>query len=161
MAWTFGPGCGRAPPSRMSKFNRLLAFGNDFFDQVVGVSLSSSNCSSNQYGFNVCEESASFNGADLNAGTYWMTLRTRLRQQFGSKLLERELRRRLPRSPGCPSQAAESALGTIPSESFTILGNAGSTSGYRNHAGARSLLLLARERWEWPVCCAENFSKSP
>jgi hypothetical protein len=42
---------------------------------------------------------------------------------------------------GCPSQAWENTLGTIPSESFTILGNATTTSGTTPEPG--SIVLFA------------------
>ena len=116
------------------------AFGNDFFDQVVGVSPSS--CFSNQYGFNVCEESASFNGVDLNAGTYWMTLSNAVTNNLDQAFWDVNSGEGCQGS-GCPSQAAVSALGTVPSESFTILGNAGSTSTTGTTPEPTSLLLLA------------------
>ena len=50
------------------------AFGNELMDQTLSVT--ASNCFSNQLGYNVCDETATFNGGGVNlgAGTYWMTL---------------------------------------------------------------------------------------
>ena len=50
------------------------AFGNELMDQTLNVT--ASNCFSNQFGYNVCDETATFNGGGvaLGASTYWMTL---------------------------------------------------------------------------------------
>jgi hypothetical protein len=42
------------------------AFGNEFLDQTVSVT--ASNCFSNQFGYNVCDETASWTGVNLSAG---------------------------------------------------------------------------------------------
>ena len=46
--------------------------GTTYFDQVVSVV--QSGCGTNQYGFDVCTETANFNGPSLNNGTYWVNL---------------------------------------------------------------------------------------
>lgn len=46
--------------------------GTSYFDQTVNFSQSS--CAVNQYGFNVCTVSSTFNGPTLNGGTYWVNL---------------------------------------------------------------------------------------
>ncbi|HTV65422.1 MAG TPA: hypothetical protein VMD98_07450, partial [Bryocella sp.] len=46
--------------------------GTTYFNQVVNFTQSA--CSSNQYGFNVCTETGTFNGPTLANGTYWLNL---------------------------------------------------------------------------------------
>ncbi|HKD83667.1 MAG TPA: hypothetical protein VKB58_02880 [Terriglobales bacterium] len=85
--------------------------GTVYFDQFVNFT--QSGCMLNQYGYDVCNESTTFNGPTLNAGTYWLNLQ-------GCEV------------PGCamsywdensgPSQASDNLVGSIPSESFTVFG---------------------------------------
>ena len=42
------------------------AFGNELMDQTLNVT--AANCFSNQFGYNVCDETASFNGGGVNLG---------------------------------------------------------------------------------------------
>jgi hypothetical protein len=86
--------------------------GTSYFDQVVNFTQST--CFSNEYGFNVCTESGSFSQVNLSAGTYWLNL-ANASVNTGDPIFWDE-------NSG-PSQASESSVGTIPSESFTILGN--------------------------------------
>ena len=109
------------------------AFGNDFFDQVVGVSPSS--CFSNQYGFNVCEESASFNGVDLNAGTYWMTLSNAVTNNLDQAFWDVNSGEGCQGS-GCPSQAAVSAARHRSVRVIHHPGQCRLDLHYRNHARA-------------------------
>jgi len=91
--------------------------GTSYFDQTVNVT--QSGCIMNQYGYNVCNETGTFNGPTLNVGTYWINLQ-------GCDL------------PNCepvywdensgPSSASENSVGTIPSESFTLLGTSSNTT---------------------------------
>jgi hypothetical protein len=90
--------------------------GTTFTDQMV--SLTQSGCSINQDGWNVCTLSGTFGtGVNLAAGTYWLTLDNA----------------ELPDDPAYwdensgPSSASENSVGTIPSESFTLLGSSTST----------------------------------
>lgn len=94
--------------------------GTTFFDQTA--TFTQSDCAINAYGFNVCEETASFNGPALQAGTYWLNLQN-ASVPSGNSVYWDENSGAGCQSPGCPSLASESAVGTIPSESFTILGN--------------------------------------
>ncbi|MGB8886365.1 MAG: hypothetical protein WCC87_06545 [Candidatus Korobacteraceae bacterium] len=51
----------------------IEAFGNTLMDLTVGVT--QSNCFVNQYGYDVCLETSTFNGPNLgNSGNYWVTL---------------------------------------------------------------------------------------
>ena len=84
--------------------------GTTYFDQTLNFT--QSNCAANQFGFNVCTESTTFNFLTLNAGTYWLNL------QEGS----------IPDGDPVywdensgPSSASENSVGSIPSESFTLL----------------------------------------
>jgi hypothetical protein len=91
--------------------------GTTYFDQTV--SFTTGNCFSNG-GFNVCNESGAFSGANLNAGTYWLTLQNGV-VDTGDPVYWDE-------NSG-PSLASENTLGTLTSESFTILGSSGSPTG--------------------------------
>jgi hypothetical protein len=110
--------------------------GTTYFDQTVNFVQSS--CSVNAYGFNVCAESSTFNGPNLTAGTYWLNLQNAV-VNTGDPVYWDENSGGGCTSPGCPSQASESSVGTIPSESFTILGNSG-TGGTVPEPG--TILLL-------------------
>ena len=107
--------------------------GTTYFDGTVRFAQSA--CVGNQYGFNVCTETGSFN-AFLNAGTYWLNLQNAVvntgdpvywDENFGG-----------PASHAWPqSLASENSVGTIPSESFSILGMCGAGAGCAS-AGAAS-----------------------
>jgi PEP-CTERM motif len=99
-------------------------FGNDLFDGVVG--LTQSNCATNQYGYSVCLESGSFSGPNLN-GNAWLTL-SNANVPSGDPVYWDENSGVGCMSPGCPSQAQENTIGTIPSEAFTVLASSTSTS---------------------------------
>jgi hypothetical protein len=92
--------------------------GTSYFDQ--NVSFTASNCFSNGFGFNVCTQTGSFNGPQLGAGTYWLTL-SNADTNTGDPVYWDE-------NSG-PSQASENFVGTVPSESFTLLGTASSGTG--------------------------------
>ena len=91
--------------------------GNSFFDGVVNFT--QSNCTGNQYGFNVCTETGSFGDTNLAAGTYWLNLQN-ASVNTGDPVYWDE-------NSG-PSSASENSVGTIPSEAFTILGGTTSSS---------------------------------
>jgi hypothetical protein len=107
--------------------------GTSYFDQTVNFTQGS--CTGNQYGYNVCQENTTFNGPTLNAGTYWLNLQN-ASVPFGFPVYWDE-------NSG-PSQAIQccnktesvtNAVGSIPSEAFTLLGQT-TTSTFR--AGADS-----------------------
>jgi PEP-CTERM motif len=91
--------------------------GTSFFDQTV--SFTQSGCVANQYGFNVCTESSTFSGPSLNAGTYWLNL-SNASTAAGDPVYWDE-------NSG-PSSASENSIGTVPSESFTLVGGTSTTS---------------------------------
>ena len=93
--------------------------GTTYFDEFVNFT--QSNCVGNQYGFNVCTETSSpFGPVELAAGTYWLNLEN-ASVPTGDPIYWDE-------NSG-PSQASENSVGTIPSESFTLLGSNGTTTG--------------------------------
>lgn len=86
--------------------------GTTYFDQTL--TFTQSGCVSNQYGYNVCTESSAFFGSvALNSGTYWVDMSNAV-VNTGDPVYWDE-------NSG-PSSASDNTLGTIPSESFTVLG---------------------------------------
>ena len=116
--------------------------GTTYFDGIVNFN--ASGCAIDQYGFNVCDETGTFNGPTLNNGTYWMTLQNGVTAE-GNPVYWDENSGMGCHSTGCPSQATESgASGSIPSESFSILGtSSASTSTTSSVPEPSSLLLFA------------------
>jgi len=98
--------------------------GTTYFNGVVDFTEGS--CATNQYGFSVCVETSSPFNLPLNSGMYWVNLQNAVVSN-GDPTYWDENSGDGCNSPGCPSQA-DNNYGTIPSESFTILGNASSTT---------------------------------
>jgi hypothetical protein len=93
--------------------------GTTYFDQTV--SFVQRDCISNQYAFNVCVETGSLgSGVNLNAGTYYLNLQN-ASVNTGDPIYWDE-------NSG-PSLASQNSVGTIPSESFTVLGTANTGTG--------------------------------
>src|SRR3984957_15733704 len=90
--------------------------GTSFFDQ--SVNFTASGCFSNG-SFNVCAETGSFSGVFLNAGSYWLNLSNAVSAAGNPVYWDQN---------SGPSLASESSVGTIPSESFTILGGGETTT---------------------------------
>jgi len=93
------------------------AGGTSYFDQTVNFT--TGGCTSNQYGYNICQENTSFAGPTLNSGTYWLNL-SNASVPSGDPIYWDE-------NSG-PSLASENSVGTIPSEAFTVLGISSGTS---------------------------------
>jgi hypothetical protein len=91
--------------------------GTTYFNQTV--SFTQGPCALNDYGFNVCTETTSFNGPTLNAGTYWINLQNAT-VSSGDPVYWDE-------NSG-PSSSSENSVGSIPAESFTILGTSSTTT---------------------------------
>ena len=91
--------------------------GTSYFDQTVNFTQGA--CTFNQYGYNVCNENTSFNGPTLNAGTYWINLQNSSVPNGDPVYWDEN---------SGPSQASENTVGSIPSESFTVLGSSTSTT---------------------------------
>jgi PEP-CTERM motif-containing protein len=91
--------------------------GTVYFDQMVNTT--QSGCAVNQFGYDICTETAMFAGPSLNAGMYWLNLQNGV-VNTGDPVYWDE-------NEG-PSEASENSLGTLPAESFTILGSGGTTT---------------------------------
>lgn len=91
--------------------------GTTYFDQVVNFT--QGGCVGNWLGFNACTETGSFGPINLNAGTYWLDLANFTALEFDDPVYWDE-------NSG-PSTASENMVGTIPSESFTLMGTAAGT----------------------------------
>ena len=89
---------------------------------VSGNNLTDICISTNQYGYNIDKISASGLNVNLNAGTFWVTCKMPS-VPSGNPVYWDENSGVGCKSPGCPSQAEESTIGTVPSEAFDILGN--------------------------------------
>jgi hypothetical protein len=98
--------------------------GTTYFDQVL--SFTQSNCVTNAFGYQICHEDTTFNGPNLQNGTYWLTLSNAV-VNSGDPIYWDENSGVGCTSPGCPSSASENTVGTIPSESFTLYGNSSGT----------------------------------
>ena len=98
-----------------------------YFDQTVDFTQGS--CTVNQYGYNICAETGTFNGPTLNAGTYWVNLQNAKMPSYDPAYWDENSGVGCQGS-GCPSQASSNqvGVGSIPSESFTLLGNATTTT---------------------------------
>jgi hypothetical protein len=93
------------------------AFGSQVANFTGLVPTSDTDLGDNAYGFDVREDTYTFEGKSLNADTtYWVTLQN-ASVPSGNPVYWDE-------SSGT-SMALDNNAGTIPSESFTILGNAG------------------------------------
>ena len=114
--------------------------GTIYFDQTVAFT--QSHCSTNAYGFDTCLESSTFNGPSLAAGTYWVNLQNAVVND-GDPIYWDENSGEGCTSPGCPSLASENSVGTIPSESFTVLGTTGSGTGGTVPEPSSILLLVS------------------
>jgi hypothetical protein len=94
--------------------------GTSYFDQTVNFT--QLGCISNDFGYNVCDESTTFNGPRLNSGTYWLTLQNAL-VPSGDPIYWDENSGPSHALQCCnATQPLTNAVGTIPSEAFTILG---------------------------------------
>ncbi len=106
--------------------------GTTYFDGVINFT--QSNCSGNQFGFNVCTEtSSSFGPVNLAAGTYWFNLENAV-VNTGDPIYWDE-------NSG-PSSASENSVGTIPSEAFTVLGGTTTTTTSGTVPEPSSIMLL-------------------
>ena len=76
--------------------------------------------STNQYGYNIDAITVVVQLLNLSNGTYWLNLQN-ASVASGDPVYWDENSGQGCKSNGCPSSASESALGTIPSEAFTVL----------------------------------------
>jgi uncharacterized repeat protein (TIGR03803 family) len=92
--------------------------GTTYLDQTVNFT--QSDCTINSVGFNVCTVTATFYGP--YHGTFWVNLQN-ASVTNGDPVYWDENSGVGCRSDGCPSLAMASGVGTIPSESFSVLGS--------------------------------------
>ena len=94
--------------------------GTQPFEGATGTaSVTSTFLYNNQYGYNIDQEVATGLNVALSAGTYWLTLGNAVDTQ-GEPVYWDE-------NDG-PSQATDSETGSIPSESFQIIGTTGTST---------------------------------
>ena len=98
--------------------------GTVYFGQQVNFV--QSGCFINNYGYDVCTETSTFSGPTLNNGSYQLTLGLAVVND-GDPVYWDENSGVGCQSPGCPSQASQLSVGSIPSESFSVLGTASGT----------------------------------
>jgi len=91
--------------------------GTSYFDQTVNFTQGS--CTKNEYSYNVCQENTIFNGPTFNMGTYWLNLQNASVPNGDPVYWDM--------NSGL-SSASASSIGTIFSESFTVLGSESSTT---------------------------------
>jgi hypothetical protein len=97
--------------------------GISYFDQTVHFTQGS--CTSNQYGFSVCNENTWFDGPTLNAGAYWINLQN-ASVPSGDPVYWDE------NSGGTnawPPGASSNSVGSIPAESFSLFAGCGAGDG--------------------------------
>ncbi len=103
--------------------------GNVFFNATETIT--QSGCVVNGLGFDICNESATFSGPTLNAGTYWLNIQNGEASDGDSVYWDEN---------SGPSSASMTSVGTIPSESFTVLGSQTTSTSTVPEPG--SVLLL-------------------
>ncbi len=87
-----------------------------------GRSLTDRFLSTNQYGYNIDLITVQNLNLYVSSGTYWLNLYNAV-VPSGDPVYWDENSGAGCRSNGCPSSASESAVGTVPSEAFTISGS--------------------------------------
>jgi len=121
-----------------------------------GSQLTDKYVSTNEFGYYV--NLITVTGLDVNLGggkTYWLTLQNAMVPSGDPVFWDENdgvgCGGDNGKGGGCPSQASENAIGTIPSEDFTINGGSGSTpepgSIILFGSGAIGLLGVLRRRW--------------
>lgn len=112
--------------------------GTTYFDQVVNFT--QSNCVTSEFDYQICRETGTFNAGNFGAGTYWLNLQN-ASIPSGDPVYWDQNSGVGCSSPGCPSMASDSDVGTIAGEAFTILGT--SSSGTSTVPEPSSLMLFA------------------
>jgi hypothetical protein len=106
--------------------------GTTYFDQFVDFT--QNDCVVNRDMLDVCQEHTSFSGPTLNSGVYWLNVQNTDVEGSAPHAYWDE-------NSG-PSSASENEVGTIPSESFTLLGGSGSTTTTGTVPEASSIVLF-------------------
>ena len=94
---------------------------------VSGKNVTDQFLSSNYYGYDIDEATATGLNVGLNGGTYWLNLQN-AENQTGDPTYWDENSGAGCQSKGCPSLASVTFIGTVPSESFSIIGTGSSGS---------------------------------
>lgn len=132
--WMF-PG-NHNPAAQLIISSQANGGGTIYFNQMV--QFTESNCYADGFGFNHCEETANWNnGPALSNGTYWVTLENASFPSGDGVFWDANAGAGC-QSTGCPSEA-QWTHGTIPSETFTILGTGG---GAKESSPKTSSLLM-------------------
>jgi hypothetical protein len=105
--------------------------GTTYFSGTVAFA--QSGCTMNQFGFNVCTETGSFTGFNLNAGSYWLNMENAVVASGDPVYWDEN---------NGPSRASETSEGSIPSESFTILGSNTTTTSTTGTTPEPASLML-------------------
>jgi hypothetical protein len=105
--------------------------GTTYFSGTVAFA--QSGCTMNQFGFNVCTETGSFTGLNLNAGSYWLNMENAVVASGDPVYWDEN---------NGPSRASETSEGSIPSESFTILGSNTTTTSTTGTTPEPASLML-------------------
>ncbi len=100
-------------PNGGTTYGSGTASGNNVSDQFI---------STNQFGYNIDKISISGLNVATGSGTVYLNLQNAVIPS-GDPVFWDENSGKGCNSPGCPSQAYESAVGTIPSEAFDVVGN--------------------------------------
>jgi hypothetical protein len=111
--------------------------GTSYFDQTVNFT--QGDCTTNQFGYNVCQENTTFGMVVLNAGTYWLNLQNASVPSGDPVFWD---------DNSGPSLASENSVGSIPSEAFTLTGGSSTTSTGTSTTGTSvpepsSIMLLS------------------
>jgi len=94
--------------------------GTSYFDQTVNFNQGP--CSFNQFGYNVCTETAFFNDYNvLTNGTYWLNLKNASVTNGDPVYWDENFGGPSSTALG-QSLASQNSVGTIPSEAFTVFG---------------------------------------
>jgi hypothetical protein len=122
--WMF-PG-NHNPTAQLIISSQANGGGTIYFNQMA--QFTESKCYADGLGFNHCEETVNWNsGPALPSGTYWVTLKNGSFPS-GDAISWDSNAGAGCQSQGCPSQA-QWFLGSLPSETFTILGTSGGSGG--------------------------------
>jgi len=105
--------------------------GLSFFEGTVNFA--QSDCVTNLFGFDVCKETGTFFGPNLSSGTYWLNLQNAVVSNGDPTFWDQN---------SGPSGASQNGVGSIPSEAFTVLGSATSTSTTSSVPEPSSMMLL-------------------
>jgi hypothetical protein len=123
----FGFGVWEFPGDTLSALDWSITSGENSgtvygFGTASGSNLADKFISTNQYGYNIdLIKVSGMNVPTTNGTTYWLNLQNAT-VPSGDPVYWDENSGAGCRSSGCPSSASESAVGTIPSEAFTIVG---------------------------------------